>query len=147
MKVDTRWTRAVLLFLLLVSGAALLARPQRTQSHPFGPIRTGNDLYEKLTACDTITGNALRQTQPSTDYNLQLVYKCFYADGYLNGVMDVYQGVGGMELPEGGVSEAQVETAVVVYLKTHPEMRGQPAAALAMQAFKGAFPPKNQKTQ
>jgi len=136
-------TRAISIFLLLAGGAALLAKPQRAQSYPFGPIRTGNDLYEKLTACDTITRNALRQTQPSTDYNLQLVYKCSYADGYLNGVMDMYQGIGGMKLPEGGVSEAQVENAVMLYLKTHPEMRDRPAAALAMQAFKEAFPPKD----
>jgi len=138
-------TCAVLIFLLLAGEAVLLARPQRTQSYPFGPIRTGNDLYEKLTACDTITGNALRQTQPSTDDNLQLVYRCSYADGYLNGVMDVYQGVGGMKVPEDGVSEAQVEGVVMLYLKSHPEVRDQPAAALAMQAFKEAFPPTNLK--
>lgn len=104
-------------------------------AQPFG-VRSGNDVYEGIGACHSLTANS---------ENDQVV-RCFVTSGYLDGVTQTLGSLG-LIAPPGGVTHGQIEDVVHRYLDIHPENRQKAAVTLILLATREAWPAQSSKNK
>lgn len=131
-------TRTILVFLLLASGAVVLARPQERQ---YAWCQTGNDLYARLQDCEKVDAVHEGRANATLEQSVEYLKSCWYATGYMDGIIRVLNAIGIVEL-SGNVTQGQVKDIMVLYLKNHPDKRDQSSTLLAIEALREAFPPK-----